>query len=153
MSFLFYIFLISIVQYQFINARHSAKKRYDNDMTSAMTQFCIGKERENFCSDEHLTMLINFAALQGKARHISGPEELEIERKKEIDRQSKFKLEEEKEKQKRLKLKLEREKQHRLHLEKKKELDLIKKRENEIKIMKLILKEINDSKKRLIFRF
>ncbi len=65
-------------------------------MTSAMTQFCIGKERENFCSDEHLTMLINFAARQGKARHISGPEELEMERKKEIERQNKLKLEEEK---------------------------------------------------------
>ena len=77
-----------------------------------------------------------------------------MERKKEIDRQNKLKLEEEKEKQKRLKFKLEREKQHRLHLEKKKELDIIKKREYEIKLMQLISKEFNEiGKNRIMFRF
>jgi hypothetical protein len=153
MRYSFYFCLFLAVSRDFIKARYLIQKKFDNDITSAMTQFCIGKERENFCSDEHLTMLINFAARQGKARPISNSIELEMERKKEIDRQNELKLEEEKRKQKRLKLKLEREKQHRLHLEKKKEQDLLKKRENEIKIMKLILKEINDSRKRLIFRF
>lgn len=143
-----------MVQHHFIKAHYIIEKKNDLDVTSAITQFCIGKERENFCSDEHLTMLINFAARQGKARPISNHQELEIERKKEIDRQNKLKLEKEKETKKRIELKMEHEKQHRLHLKKKKELELIIKRENENKIMKIILRELNDmGKNKSFFRF
>jgi len=150
----FCIFLIFVFNHTFTEAHYFIEKRDNTDMTSAMTQFCIGKERENFCSDEHLTMLINFAALQGKGRPIFSRDELEIERKKEIDRQNRLKLEKEREKQKRLELRLEREKQDLLDLEKKKELELIKKMENENKMMRIILKELNDmGKNRLFFRF
>ena len=126
----------------------------DKDVTSAITQFCLGKEKENFCSDEHLMLLINFAALQGKARPILDEKELEMERKKEIEKQNKLKLEQEIEKKKRLELQKERTKQREKYLEEKKKLEQLKKREEEMKIFKLITQELNDiGKNKLIFRF
>ena len=123
-----------------------------SDITSAITQFCLGKERENFCSDEHLTMMINFAALEGKARPITDRKDLENERKKELERQNRLKIENEKEKEKRIEIKKEREKQRQLHLEKQKKIDLLKQMEMERKILALIIENLT-GKSRLIFRF
>ena len=62
--------------------------KIENDVVSAITKFCLGKERENFCSDQHLHMMINFAAAQGKSRPIQDIKELEVERQKEIENQA-----------------------------------------------------------------
>lgn len=126
----------------------------DNDVVSAVTKFCLGKERENFCSDQHLHMMINFAALQGKSRPIQDMKELEEERQKELEKQRIQKIEQEKKKLKLLELRKERDRQLELNLKKKLEEEQQKKIEREEKILKHIMKSLNEKNGvRFYFRF
>ena len=124
-------------------------KEIENNIVSAVTKFCLDKERENFCSDEHLQMMLNYAALQGKVRPIQNLKELELVRQKEIENQ---RLYEEKEKNRRLKLKNEREKQRQLYFQRKKEEEHRKMEALERKILNHILKDF-ENKLKLYFRF
>lgn len=128
--------------------------KIENDVVSAVTKFCLGKERENFCSDQHLHMMINYAAVQGKSRPIQDIKDLEVERQKELERQRIDKIEQDKKRLKFLELKKERARQLELNLKKKLEEELVQKMELEEKIMGHILRSFSENKnKKLLFRF
>jgi hypothetical protein len=125
-----------------------------NELTSSMIKFCIGKERINFCSDEHLHMMINFAALHGKSRPINDLSELESERQKAIEKQRISNMEQEKKRLKLIELKKERQRQIDLISKKKKEEERLRKILIEEKIMKHIINSFNEKKnERILFRF
>jgi hypothetical protein len=125
-----------------------------NNVVSAVTRFCLDKERENFCSDQHLQMMINFAALQGKSRPIQNIKELEEERQKEIEKQRISKIEKEKKRQRLLEIKKETLKKLELDLKMKQERERLRKIEMETKILNHILKSLSGSESRkLLFRF
>jgi len=87
-----------------------ADKSPDNDVIPLLVKFCFDKAKEDFCNPSYLKMLINSAALQGKARPIEDLNELESERKKVMEKERLRKLEQEKKFQEQLKLKMEHEK-------------------------------------------
>ena len=151
--FLSIAILISFQQ-RSLNAKLDVEQEEKNpDMISQVTKFCLDKARENFCSDKHLQMIINFAASQGKARPILNINELEIERQKEMEKKRVLKLEEEKEKKRRIELKKEREKQRQIDLEKKNEEMRMKALEMNKKLQEFYFKHAPEFNRNLLFRF
>ena len=110
------VFQVFILRNYCLNLVSNANDK--NELTSSMIKFCIGKERINFCSDEHLHMIINFAALHGKSRPIHDLNELEIERQKAIEKQRISNIEREKKRQRLNELKQERQRQIELKMKK-----------------------------------
>ena len=148
----FLLFQIFLFRMECLNIGEDAKN--DIDVASALFKFCIGKERVNFCSDEHLHMMINFAALNGKSRPINDSNELELERQKAIEKQRISNIEQEKKRLKLIELKKERQRQIEFKLKMKKEEERLRKILIEEKIMKHIINSFNQNKSdRILFRF
>ncbi len=148
------LFTLLLFHALFMENGSTIAEKDGNNVVSAVTKFCLDKERENFCSDQHLHMMINFAALQGKSRPIQNIKELEEERQKEIEKQRINKIEKEKKKQRMLEIKKEMLKKIQLDLKMKEEQERLRKLEMEAKILNHILKSLGESESRkLLFRF
>ena len=148
------LFTLLLFHAYFLENSSASAEKDGNNVVSAVTKFCLDKERENFCSDQHLHMMINFAALQGKSRPIQNIKELEEERQKEIEKQRISKIEKEKKRQRMLEIKKETLKKIKLDLKMKEEQERLRKIEMEAKILNHILKSLGESESRkLLFRF
>ena len=148
------LFTLLLFHALFMENGSTIAEKDGNNVVSAVTKFCLDKERENFCSDQHLHMMINFAALQGKSRPIQNIKELEEERQKEIEKQRISKIEKEKKRQRMLEIKKETLKKIQLDLKMKEEQERLRKIEMEAKILNHILKSLGGSESRkLLFRF